>query len=913
MKSEKGTPGYFGSPFSLFTFHWFTLLPSPCRPGRLRTVLAPLLCLLALNPVSLVAQLEPPSTGGVVVLEHQLRMLGHYKRVLVIGAHPDDEDTELLTILVRGEGAEAAYLSLNRGEGGQNAIGPELGEPLGLLRTEELLAARRLDGARQFFTRAYDFGFSKTQEETWTHWPRDSVLEDVVRIVRRFRPQIVVSIFSGTPRDGHGQHQAAGWAAQEAFRLAGDPTRFPQLAREGLAPWTPLKLYRSTRFDSAATTLLLQGGMLDSAVGKSYHQIAMEGRSLHRSQDMGQLQRIGPSVVRLALLQDRTGRGGAGLWSGIDTTLAGLAAAGKSGDREPAPWDSLSRAIEEFRRTGQPALAGTLDRFAASLPETRTQGSTRIALASAEAWDQLTRIQHAIQLASAVVCDAVADDQRVVPGQVLHIAASCWNAGSRPVSVPLVVVRGSPTWPGVRESRDGTSLAPGAVANWTFDVAIPDTATPSHPYFLAQPRNSDLYVWPSGPSGLLGDPFEEPLLTAEFGSDVEPREVTFRFRDQTSGEVRRPVTVVPRVDVKVDPDTLVWPASAAGAAARKFTVTLLHGSRDTTTGTVRLRAPAGWTVSDGRRFTLTREDETQSFVFDVRPPAGVRPGTVTLRAEAESAGGPYDVGVFPVDYPHIRPRGFTRPAEAVLHVAPLALPRLARVGYVRGAADRVPEALLSVGVPVTLLDAGALERSDLSRYDAIVIGSRAYETEPALPRYNGRLLDYVRRGGLLLVQYQQYAFFSGGYAPYPMTVAGQALRLEPVARTGTGATTTPPRPATAPISHERVTDENAPVQVLRPTDPVFRTPNRIGPDDWKGWVQERGLYFAHSWDQAYHPLLETHDPGEGRLEGGLLVARAGKGTYVYTGLSFFRQLPAGVPGAYRLFANLLALAGPASR
>jgi LmbE family N-acetylglucosaminyl deacetylase len=840
-------------------------------------------------------------------------MLGHYKRVLVIGAHPDDEDTELLTILVRGEGAETAYLSLNRGEGGQNAIGPELGEPLGLLRTEELLAARRLDGARQFFTRAYDFGFSKSQDETWTHWPRDSVLEDVVRIVRRFRPQIVVSIFSGTPRDGHGQHQAAGWAAQEAFRIAGDPTRFPQLAREGLAAWTPLKLYRSTRFDSAATTLLLQGGTLDSVVGKSFHQIAMAGRSLHRSQDMGQLQRIGPSVVRLALLQDRTGRGGDALWAGIDTTLAGLAAAGRTGDREPAPWDSVARAIEQYRRTGEPALPGILDRFAASLPETRTQGTSRVALASAEAWDQLTRIQHAIQLASGVVCDAVADDQRVVPGQVLHVAASCWNAGSRAVSVPLVVVRGSSTWPGVRQSQEGTSLAPGTVTNWTFDVAIPDTATPSRPYFLAQPRNGDMYVWPPGPSGLLGEPFEEPLLTAEFGSEVEPREVSFRLRDQTSGEVRRPVTVVPRVDVKVDPDTVVWPLGGAGPASRRFTVTLVHGSRDTTLGTVRLRAPAGWTVSDGRRFSLTREDEAQSFVFDVRPPAAVRAGAVILRAEAETPGGRYDVGVFPVDYPHIRPRAFTRPAEAVLHVAPLALPRLARVGYVRGAADRVPEALQRVGVPVTLLDGGALERDDLSRYDAIVIGSRAYETEPALQRYNARLLDYVRRGGLLLVQYQQYAFFSGGYAAFPMTVAGQALRLEPVPRTGTGATATPARPASAPTSHERVTDENAPVRVLRPSDGVFRTPNRIGPDDWKGWVQERGLYFAHSWDQAYRPLLETHDPGEGPLEGGLLVARAGKGTYVYTGLSFFRQLPAGVPGAYRLFANLLALARPASR
>lgn len=222
-----------------------------------------------------------------MALAHELRMLGHYQRVLMIGAHPDDEDTELLTVLTRRMGAEAAYLSLNRGEGGQNLIGPELGEGLGLLRSEELLAARRLDGARQFFTRAYDFGYSRSLDETWRHWPRDSILKDVVRIVRRFRPQIVVSIFSGTPRDGHGQHQAAGWSAAEAFEAAGDSTRFPELAIEGILPWSPLKLYLSTRFDTAATTLTLEGGVLDPAVGRSYHQIAMAGRSLHRSQDMG--------------------------------------------------------------------------------------------------------------------------------------------------------------------------------------------------------------------------------------------------------------------------------------------------------------------------------------------------------------------------------------------------------------------------------------------------------------------------------------------------------------------------------------------------------------------------------------------------------------------------------------------------
>ncbi|MEO8226417.1 MAG: PIG-L family deacetylase, partial [Gemmatimonadota bacterium] len=276
---------------------------------RLRSLAAFLLLALSVPSSRSSAQLAPPSTGGLVALDHELRVLGHDKRVLLIGAHPDDEDTELLTILVRGEGAEAAYLSLNRGEGGQNLIGSELGAALGLLRTEELLAARRLDGAQQFFTRAYDFGFSKTLDDTWAHWPRDSVLKDVVRIVRRFRPQIIVSIFSGTPRDGHGQHQAAGWAALEAFKVAGDSTKFPDLLREeGLPPWTPLKLFRNARFDTAGAIVMLEGGAIDPAVGQSYHQIAMQGRSLHRSQDMGQLQRIGPSPGRLAPWIDRTGQ-----------------------------------------------------------------------------------------------------------------------------------------------------------------------------------------------------------------------------------------------------------------------------------------------------------------------------------------------------------------------------------------------------------------------------------------------------------------------------------------------------------------------------------------------------------------------------------------------------------------------------
>jgi hypothetical protein len=288
-------------------------------------------------------------------------------------------------------------------------------------------------------------------------------------------------------------------------------------------------------------------------------------------------------------------------------------------------------------------------------------------------------------------------------------------------------------------------------------------------------------------------------------------------------------------------------------------------------------------------FRLTREDERETFTFEVRQATAAASGDLQVRAVArDNAGRRYQTGLVTVDYPHIRPRAYARPAVAVLRVAPLALPRLARIGYVRGAADRVPEALRSVGLPITVLDTATLTSGDLSRFGAIVIGPRAYETDSALVEANGRLLEYARRGGRVVVQYQQQRYFEGGFAPYPLTVGGPA--------------TTPGLP---PVSHDRVTDERAPVRVLAPAAPAMRVPNRITAADWEGWVQERGLYFARSWDPAFRPLLETHDPGEGPLEGGLLIARVGQGSYIYTGLSFFRQLPAGVPGAFRLFANLL--------
>jgi hypothetical protein len=358
------------------------------------------------------------------------------------------------------------------------------------------------------------------------------------------------------------------------------------------------------------------------------------------------------------------------------------------------------------------------------------------------------------------------------------------------------------------------------------------------------------------------------------------REVVYRYRDQAIGEIRRPLFVTRDVEVAITPEELLWPIDGGSDAhePRRFMMTVTNRARGPANVRTAVTAPTGWPTVSPDSVAFAREDETRSVVVSLAAPAtdSLKPGTYDVRA----GNGWLEI----IDYPHIRPRALTKPSVAQIRAARVALPALAHVGYVRGAADRVPEALLAVGVPVELISADSLARGDLSRYDAIVIGSRAYETEPALVANNGRLLDYARNGGLVIVQYQQYPFVDGGFAPYPLTIA---------------------RP------HDRVTDENAPVTLLDSARAVFHYPNEIGAADWRGWIQERGLYFAHTWDTTYASVLETHDPGPPNpapeLKGGLLIAPLGRGTYVYTGLSFFRQLPAGIPGPYRLFMNLLGL------
>lgn len=771
----------------------------------------------ALRP--LVAQ-TGASTGGVARLVQQERLAHNWRRVLMIGAHPDDEDTELLTILARGDGVETAYLSLTRGDGGQNLIGPELGEALGVLRTEELASARRIDGGEQFFTRAFDFGFSKTASETFQFWNRDSILKDMVRIIRRFRPQVVISVWSGTPADGHGHHQASGILAPEAFRAAGDAARFPELAtQEGLAPWQPAKFYRVAR-GGGAGTLTFNGGVIDTAVGLSLHQIAAESRAQHRSQNQGSLEDLGPSRTSVRL---------------------------------------------EARASG---LTGPDDSLFAGIPPEPTVRDPH--------GDEARLIE------ANVVLDATTDQEQVTRGESVPATLRVWNAGHDTVQVtPAVTPDAAFDVAGGTCPSTPATVLPSALFTCQVTLRVRDTAAYSSPYYLAAPRIGAMFRWTGNPA-IWGEP-EAPPLSAAFAVSLGAasrmtvsREVVARIRDQVIGEVRRPVMVVPRVTVDLEPDVVLWPRAVT---SRSFTVSLEHLASDTGVATVSLVVPPGWRTSAPQRVRFSRVGERTVARFTVTAPVSAPSGEYRIAPRAVFGGDTLTQRVERIRYSHVRDENIVTTAEARVVTTDIRFPAVGTIGYVRGGGDRVPEALQNAGVSVSVLGDDSLERGDLARYHVIVIGPRAYEADSALDRANPRLMQWLADGGTLVIQYQQTPYVRGGFAPAPLEIVSP--------------------------TQSRVTDETAPVTFLAPALAILQAPNRIGAADFNGWIQERGLDFPVSWDKRWTPVLEMHDPGDTPRDGGLLVAHIGRGAAVYTGLSFFRELPAAVPGAWRLFANIL--------
>lgn len=851
--------------------------------------------------------------NGASGLGQLLKRLQTVASALHTGAHPDDEDSALLAYLARKKQARVAYLSLNRGEGGQNAIGAELFEPLGIIRTEELLQARKLDGAEQFFTRAMDFGFSKTLKESASIWNERIILEDMVRVIRLYRPLIVISRFSGTPADGHGHHQLAGYLTPIAFELAADPSQFPEQIVEGLRPWQAKKLYVSeisyqnqndqTQLNQSNTVIELNTGEFDFLVGRSYYEIAMEGRSQHKSQEMGSLELLGKQVSKLRLVKSVVPTSESDIFDGIDTSIKGISEI--SGDKS----EKLKYKLVEIQSFAEKAL-NNYDPFNPSqITPFLAQGykKTQEALTLTENPDaqmllkqKLVEFARALIMANGIIVDALSDTETPNPGDPFNISVRVFNPPLKDIKVESVELITPDGWSYKRienaqtESPSVLSLSereqPSHVTN--FRVEVPTNAAPTQPYWLMKQRKGFTFDWDESPAKTL--PFESPLIRAKLSISIGDTPITvekpieYRYADPIRGEIRRQINIVPKLSVAFDQDHIISPINAEGKYTHEVTVTLTNHASKPTSGVLKLSLPNGWTSSpETVNFTLKSRAEKASYTFTIRIPISEKSGSYRITAEAIVDGKIFNQALLNVSYPNIQTHRYYKPAEVIVKRFDLKIAKV-KVGYIMGSGDKVPEAIRRMGLDVTMLNDKDLSTVDLSKFDVIVVGIRASQVRPDFVANNNRLLEYVNNGGTLIVQYQQQDYVRQNLIPFP-------ARMDPV------------KIGNQTISNLRVTDENAPVKILVPDHPIFNLPNKIDQEDWKGWVQERNLYCFTQFDSRYIPLLESHDEGEPENKGGMLYAEIGKGKFIYTAYSWFRQLPAGNPGAYRIFANMLSL------
>ena len=724
-------------------------------------------------------------------------------RVLWIAAHPDDEDTNLIAWLARGRNVETAYMSLTRGDGGQNLIGNELGEALGVIRTEELLAARRIDGAHQYFGREYDFGFSKSADETLRHWPRDSVLNDVMTVMRAFRPHIVITTFSGTPRDGHGHHQVSAIIAREAYNLAADTVRFP-VGRFG-SPWTPLKLYRLARFSPQDRTLAINVGEYNPFLGLSYQEIAADSRSQHKSQGEGTLRRKG--VVLDYLMREDS--------------------------RVPAP-----PAKEE-----QSIFAG-LDTTKLLVRDGRATPPT---------------------LPPTVELEAVADRRVLALGDTAKVTLTVYNRSRVPIGLLTLVDEHK-----IHFQR----VAPDSSYRWTDSYRATEI---TQPWWLTRPRNGDLFdirIDKISEDERVKKDWERVRVDAGSGNFTLAAPVVYHYVDRVRGDVQLPLIVAPGVSITLDQSVAM--ARANMPLNQLVKATLRSAYIDSTPVTVTLSVPRGVSADSVSRTVTLAPGGTRTLTFRLRgkPSRGVEQITATATAKGRT----FQSGYVPIEYPHINPQRIYRPSTLTINAVDVALPARLNVAYIQGVGDNVAPVLEQLGVPLTILEPDDIPQTDLGRFTAIVVGPRAYQANQTLIDNNEYLLSYVRNGGRMVVQYGQAEMQRPGIMPYPITLKQPA---------------------------ERVTDENAAVTFTDPKSPLLNAPNKITQEDFNGWVQERSTYMPTSFDSHYRTMLAMNDPGEQANRAGILVTPYGRGTYVYVTLALFRQLPAGVAGGARIFANLL--------
>ena len=811
------------------------------------------LSLLFSTALPILAQKNLSGSADTRLSIEKLNVVGN---VLMIAAHPDDENTALLAWLAKGRKYRTGYLSLTRGEGGQNLIGSEQGDLMGVIRTQELMSARRIDGAEQFFTRAIDFGFSKVATETFTKWDREQVLADVVWVVRNFKPDVIILRFSGTPRDGHGQHQASAILGKEAFRAAADPKRFPEQLKY-VQPWqakrimTNLPTFTPAMEKAAAempNTIQADSGEFDPLLGYSFGEIAGMSRSQHRSQAMGWAETKGAQKNYLVMVDGEAPA--KDLFDGVDTSWKRVAGAARV--------DALlSKALIEFSdREPQRSIPALLE-------------ARKLLIGSEQNYlvkQKLAELDEAIAKAAGLWLDATADRAYVVPGSTVKVKAVAINRSGISIELKVPVSK---------------KLEKNIVNNSESPISVDLKQEYSEPYWLKNPKHGDLYD--VSDYKVLGDAENKAAMEMKFIVYIEGTEITymrpviFRYVDRVRGELIKPVVYVPPVTMRLSERSLIFPSRDAKNIEVQVT-THMAGSK----GEVKLQLPAGWRVEPATNaFELNEVGSQVALKFRLTPPAGDSLGPV--KAIANINGREVAQALDAIAYEHIPPQAVFPPAEAKLVRADIKM-GAKRIGYIMGAGDDVPQYLRQLGCEVVLLSAEDLARTDLKQFDAVLTGVRAYNTRADLRANVQRIFDYVKAGGTYVVQYNvmEGGFFGGdpkileNVGPYPMK-----------------------------ITNERVTEEDAQVEFAA-SHPLMSFPNTISQNDFKGWVQERGLYFANPFDAKYVSLLSSHDTGEANLTGGTLYTRYGQGHYIFTPLSWFRQLPAGVPGAYRIFANLLS-------
>lgn len=849
---------------------------------------------------------------GHVGLGLALRHLSNTGIFMNATAHPDDEQNALLVMLNRGQGVRTVLATATRGNGGQNEIGPELFEALGLLRTEELAALHRFDGAEQYFTRAVDFGYSFSIEETFEKWGHQEILGDFVRLIRMVRPDVMLGM---TPEGtGGGQHhQASAVLAREAYQRAGDPAAFPDQIKAGLRPWQPKKFYFQGRFgppgaappEAGATFASVDLATYDPLLGKTYTEIGTEARSMHKCQGMAQLLALPGSSngsYRLieTILPGEMGLDEHSVFDGVDTSVGGLARF--AGSNPPAELTSgltaiataVNAALKSFdtqsdRSTLQPILEGL--RVTREL-RGRLKAMSIDDLAKFEIDFRLSQkereFQDAALLANGLEIEALADDGVVVPGQTVKVSVIVANHGAD------VAVKGI----GLAGFDGGMSCPPStlkanAVTRCDGGLKIPADARTSEPYWHRAGEAGRYTFDADAPFGLpyRPTPFVADLaLQFPGGIDiVESLPIQHRYEGNIfSGEKRMDLLVVPAFSVDVSPGIAIVPSESvrtstnSAAAARELRVNVVNDSPDSAKAVVSLKLPDGWTATpSSQSIELEREDESEPLRFLVQPAANAAPGEYRVSALVSAGGRTFDRGFEIVEYPHTDRRHIYNPAKTTVQVIDVKMAPDLHVGYIMGVGDQVPPAIEQLGARLELITPDDLAFGTLSRFDTIVTGVRAYERRADLRSNNHRLLEYVRDGGTLIVQYNKFEFNQAQYGPYP-----------------------------AKVSSDRVTDENAPVTVLAADDPVLNAPNKIGDSAWKGWVQERGLYFLGEKDSRYRDLIRLSDPfpyNAGPKVGALVETTYGKGRWVYVGLGLWRQLPAGTSGAYQILANLISL------